>query len=353
MKITFVLPFIGITGGVRSIFTISQELMKKGHNISIIYPIIPSRPYKFSGWKSWSKGFFINLCNREDWYKKEGYNLNIVGVPYLSDKYFPVSDFLVATSWHTVRPVVSAHHQKGIKIYFIMGYEIWGGNEEVVKKTYKFPIHKITTSQWLKKVLLEKVGEEVVYTVPQGVDFGMFYPPKERVFGSKRVLMCYSPFKIKGMDDGIRAYEIARRKIPNLKLVMFGGNKLPGLSVDIEYHRRVFGKELRELYSSCDIFLFPSREEGWGLPPMEAMACKCVLVATNVGGVPEYTIPGKTALVSYPNNPKKLADNLIMLLEDDKKLEEIANLGYQYIKGFSRKKGAEIFEKILTGLNKK
>ena len=56
--------------------------------------------------------------------------------------------------------------------------------------------------------------------------------------------------------------------------------------------------EIRNIYNSCDVFLSPSWAEGSQAPPMEAMACGCAVLATNVGGIPDYAIAGETAAVS-------------------------------------------------------
>jgi hypothetical protein len=86
---------------------------------------------------------------------------------------------------------------------------------------------------------------------------------------------------------------------------------------------------------------------------MEAMACQCALVATRVGALPEYTIPGTTALVSAPHDREALAGNLIRLLADEDKLKRLARAGYEHIQQFTWERSARqmenLFEEILQG----
>ena len=69
--------------------------------------------------------------------------------------------------------------------------------------------------------------------------------------------------------------------------------------------------------------------------PMEAMACECAIVSTDVGGLRDYGIPGETVLLSPPRNPEALAQNLIALLENPERLEATARAGCERIGEFT------------------
>ena len=158
--------------------------------------------------------------------------------------------------------------------------------------------------------------------------------------------MPYRRQEWKGEKDGIRAFEAVKEKFPNIQLVMFGpktGSNIPSYA---EFHLKPSNSELRKIYNSCGIFVFPSWYEGFGMPPMEAMACKCAVVTTNVGGVPDYSIPGKTALVCEPRDIKGLTQNIIRLIENESERRKIAESGYNYIKQFTWNKATDELEKV-------
>ena len=66
------------------------------------------------------------------------------------------------------------------------------------------------------------------------------------------------------------------------------------------FYERPSDDELAELYSSADIFAFPSHIEGFGLPPLEAMACNTPVVTTDCLGVRDYVDNGKNAIMVPP-----------------------------------------------------
>lgn len=162
--------------------------------------------------------------------------------------------------------------------------------------------------------------------------------------------MLYHPpiIRWKGTEDGIRAFEIARERHPEIQLVMFGSRHNANIPDYAEFHERPFGEEVRRLYFSCDVFVCPSWVEGGPLPPMEAMACKCAVATTNVGAVPDYTIPGETALVSPPRRPELLAENIIKLVESDGLLRRISEAGYEHIKKFNWDRATDALEQTFN-----
>ena len=68
---------------------------------------------------------------------------------------------------------------------------------------------------------------------------------------------------------------------------------------------------------------------------MEAMACGAALVATKVGGIPEYTISGENAMIMKPKNPEMIAEAIIELLKNEDKRYNIAKAGHKYIQQFN------------------
>ena len=90
--------------------------------------------------------------------------------------------------------------------------------------------------------------------------------------------------------------------------------------------------DVANLMASIDILAFPTLKESFGRSAIEAMAHAKPVVASNVGGVPEIVIDGKTGTLVPPGSPEKLADGLLELINDKKKREDMGNEGLRVVR---------------------
>ncbi len=74
--------------------------------------------------------------------------------------------------------------------------------------------------------------------------------------------------------------------------------------------------DVRRLLSTSTALLYPSRYEGFGLPPLEAMACGCPVVTTDVGAIPEFVADGVNGLVVPVGDVDRMVSSLLRILRD-------------------------------------
>jgi glycosyltransferase involved in cell wall biosynthesis len=91
--------------------------------------------------------------------------------------------------------------------------------------------------------------------------------------------------------------------------------------------------DLRALYASCRAFIYPSIYEGFGLPPLEAMACGAPVIASRIASLEETT--GGAALLFEPTNANELTQNILELLGDENVRRELSTAGQRRAAEFS------------------
>ena len=154
----------------------------------------------------------------------------------------------------------------------------------------------------------------------------------------------------KNIPTLIRAFYIAQKKGVNCKLIIAGGEgwKYQGiykavedlkLSNSIIFLGYVPDDDLPQLYSAADLFIYPSLYEGFGLPPLEAMACGCPVISSNTSSLPE--VVGEAGLMVNPYDADEIANAIYKGLNDEKLREKMIEKGLERAKTFSWKKCAE------------
>jgi glycosyltransferase involved in cell wall biosynthesis len=228
--------------------------------------------------------------------------------PPITDADVPDADVVVATWWETAEWVWRLSPSKGVKVQFMQDYEVWGGTIDRVDATCRLPIPKIVIAGWVRDLLQKRFNQTPLALIPNSVETEKFYAPPRGKQLIPTVGLTYTTFYNKGCDISIQAYNIARKAIPNLRLVGFGGPVSPELPLpnDAEYICRAPDKKLKEIYSQCDAWLFGTRIEGYGLPILEAMACRTPVIGTPAGAAPELLVDGAGVLVK-PEDPEDMA----------------------------------------------
>jgi glycosyltransferase involved in cell wall biosynthesis len=189
-------------------------------------------------------------------------------------------------------------------VYFVQDYGAHAGQPiEEVAATWRLPLHKIVISKYLMRLIEEHDGsrgsEEMAY-IPNAVDPQQFNAPPRGKQNRPTVGFVYSLAPQKGCDVMLAAVRAAAATVPNLRLLTYGPDQAhPDLPLPDFAHHRPFAPEheLRTILSQCDAWLFGSRLEGFGLPILEAMACRTPVIATRAGAAPELLANGSGVLV--------------------------------------------------------
>ncbi len=107
----------------------------------------------------------------------------------------------------------------------------------------------------------------------------------------------------------------------------------------IDYYGYASDNHLAKLYRCSTAFVYPSLYEGFGIPPLEAMACGSVVVASNASSIPE--VVGDAGILFDPTSVGDLADILLQVLESSTERDRLIQKGHQRAKAFSWEKTAQ------------
>jgi glycosyltransferase involved in cell wall biosynthesis len=115
--------------------------------------------------------------------------------------------------------------------------------------------------------------------------------------------------------------------------------KKSGVENRLRFTGYLTDEELRALYSSCRVFVYPSLYEGFGLPPLEAMACGAPVIASRIPSIVEAVGPDAARLIS-PTDVQALSRSIIEILSDENERRQLARTGQQRASMFTWEKTA-------------
>ena len=229
----------------------------------------------------------------------------------------------------------------------------------------------LTVSEASKRDILRffDVPQERVTVIPNAIDQAFYEnPPEEEIDRVRERYQLHDRFLMyagnvkphKNLERLIEAFGLLRhRGFENLKLLITGSEISRYATLRRAVHRhnlhqyvRFLGFQsqttLAALYRLADVFVFPSLYEGFGLPPLEAMACGTPVVVSNVSSLPE--VVGDAAIQVNPYDAGAIADGIHLVLSDAEVRRKLVAKGLTRSRLFSWQESAirmhEIYQEV-------
>lgn len=306
MKITFVMQFASLAGGNRVIALYARKLEERGHEVHVIsQPFIPPPRWKRVFYRLLGKPHKVKLKKASPLFAFLGPRHKVLDRPRpVQAADLPDGDAVFATWWRTAPVVAGLPASKGAKFYLLQDYEMFDYlPRDEVAATYGLPLRKIAVSSYIADALSRHHGQDEVVVVPNAVDLDQFQAPPRGKADRPTVGFLYSPTERKQISLAIEAARQARAALPDLRVLAFGASEsMPHVPLPewVEYHRAPPQDEIPRLYAACDMWLFTSKHEGFGLPLLEAMACRTPVLATRAGAAPDL-IDGTNGVLLDPD----------------------------------------------------
>ncbi|MEO8099711.1 MAG: glycosyltransferase family 4 protein [Acidobacteriota bacterium] len=192
-----------------------------------------------------------------------------------------------------------------------------------------------------------------------GLDTALFYPDRQAGGPFTIGVTCVLRAE-KGLATLVRGFAAVRHLRPEMRLCIVGDGAMLGelqrlasqLGVAQDTHFEPATSNVRAWLNQMDVFVLPSLDEAFSNSLMEAMACGCAAVASNVGGNPELVREGETGLLFEKENVDHLAVQLRSLIENQELLDRLAAAGVRRISNElsvekSTRRMEEIYRQVL------
>ena len=362
LKILMITPgYYPSQGGVQvEIRLLVNDLVKRGYQISLITKEMPDTqknenadgvhifrlPDSKITLDPWNGLFFIRKNSREIKKIIDDENIDIIHVHhvdlscqyvYLLKKMFKIpiistvhTSLLIDREYLKFRKNIKEPFRWLLRILPILWFET---------KSIQSSDYLITVSKNLEDLCKSLRKDDHVITIPNAINLQQFNPdikPEHFEIEGFKILCPGRLSPEKGQLYLVDALKIVREKLP-AQVIFMGSehanmlpvlkNRIHLLQLDefIHFLPAQPYESIPRYYKAADLIVIPSLSESFGLAILENMALGNIVVASNVGGIPDLIEDKKTGLLVPPANPQLLADAIILALTDASLRENIKN----------------------------
>ena len=230
----------------------------------------------------------------------------------------------------------------------------------------------VTISQFSKSEIMKylNVPPEKIVVMPCGVDLELYRPD----YGMDDVQRVKNKYDIKGeyllylgtleprknIERLVEAFYLLKQRIANWPKLVIAGRKgwqyesifqkvhTLGLMDDVIFTGYVDAADSPVLTMGALAFVFPSLYEGFGMPPLEAMACGTPVITSNAASLPE--VVGDAALLVDPFSVESIADTIEHILQDESLRSELSQKGLERASDYSWEHSVRIISDVYKRL---
>ena len=327
--VAFPLLSLNPSGGVRMLLYVANELAARGARVAVsapagVEPPIPlaeriTRLQRRAGGGVRSRRTFMSELPRAEVQVASGYQTPV----------------LIATG-------LNFHRDHARIIYLMQNDEIESHIRNgsapacakpllsaVARAGYHVEAQRIAVSEYVAR---RAAGVHVHRVIPPGIEAHFLRPIEPREAHERvRLGVLSHPGRVKGLAVAIAALE-ALRGDARIEPVVFDGAHaapIPPWLARFSTLQPAGAGNIDAFYSYCDVFVFPSLVEGFGLPPLEAMARGAAVVLSDSGGVRQYARPGSNCELVPPNDVPALMDAIRRVAADPALRVRLASGGRQ------------------------
>ncbi|MEL7656759.1 MAG: glycosyltransferase family 4 protein, partial [Bacillota bacterium] len=343
LKVTFVLPGVNRSGGVRVTVVMAERLRMLGYEVRIVYPANPR----------FGRKWFYNI-SKKAWTTFLRYS----HTNWISHFHGPVSRFVdildleflpgevvIAVGTYTVHDVnrIGAHV---IKVRYNHGFSL--GIPELTRSAWGLPMTTIAVASTLVPRLEAISRGKVAAVIPNGINTSEYYVDS----GIRRdgIGIMYSSHPNKAPEEIISLMCRVKDEWPDIPQYFFGADPVPAMLKFGTYSRFPSVAEMRKIYNQCIIWLSVSREEGFCLPLLESMACGCAVVSANNDGARELIQNGDNGFLLPAGDIDAFIIAIRRLIEETNLRQRMIRRSQEVVRRFNWETSVSLMDRFLKRL---
>ncbi len=338
MRVTFVIPGPA-GGGTRAVTMLANGLIDRGHTARILFPK-PRRGLKGTlryVYVSWRFG------SRQDWLRE--FAGEVICYDELTREVAEDSDAIIGVGVDCMLAVATLPDSCGRKVHNCHGMEPW--IEARMDRAWAMPVPRIVCASYLEPEMRRRGSDDPVYIVPNGVDERKYFA--DAAAGARNGVGTVFHKGIAKDPDTVRAvlWKLNSRR-PELPLYVFGTSKPNDVPSSVRCVRFPTIDQARMCYSSSLVWFCGSRNEGFSMPLLEAMACGCAVVSTDCGGPADFVDNEGNGFLVPVGDADGVAMRILEMLDDRARLTEMAAAAKSTANAFTWDRAVDKLEAALS-----
>ncbi|MHC4551326.1 MAG: glycosyltransferase family 4 protein [Planctomycetota bacterium] len=340
MKISFILPGRGRSGGIRVTVEMANILLNRGHDIRIL-TWNGSDGLMARLMKTAKSKITDVLYESTDWMNE--YKGQDERFDRLQDVSFENGEVAIAVG-STHIPELLAIDEPIYKLHYCHGLP--GDTSSQLYANLKYPIDCIAVSDSIAPTLEAESGRKVIDIVPNGIKADEYF--LEERFPRDGVGLIFAGQYEKAPKETLEILSFLKEARPERPFYVFGKERRPEPLSSQQYWRFPTVTKARGLYNRCKVWMVTSRNEGFSLPVLEAMVCGCVVVSSkhdNATGLISHEKNG--FLVDFADKEAYL-HYIDMIFNDPALAEQIVEESQKTVAQYRWDRAADKLEEVLT-----
>ncbi|MHB1782482.1 MAG: glycosyltransferase family 4 protein [Acidimicrobiales bacterium] len=303
-------------GGFRVPYEYANRLARLGHDIVVHHELPEAGPLR-------NASVVLNrlprsfVTRRTTWFDLDSSVRIRIGPPraYRASRNPP--DVYLLTSWRLALAVGTRYPPEKV-VQLVHDYEFWADPDEARRGLMRTAfghgaVRYVGTSSAVVEMLRE-CGTTPSAVIHAGIDRDVYADEGRDVERANRVGVLLRSSPHKGTDVALKAFALLRGEGVDFQTI--GAGTTPGHR-DVTFWPAPDDQSMRAFYNSLRVFVLPSRQEAWGLPALEAMACGAAVVLVDNVGCRDFAVDERNCLLVPPGRPDLLARSVERLLADD------------------------------------